>query len=296
MKCRFCGQPKPDGAERCPHCGALDPVFAGSAQNGTAPAREEPSVPDESPETIPESPENVPESDLPAQDGNVLQTEQTAPAAPKKARSGAWYLGLRFVIGLIIVALVTGGYNFIHQHSSFLSKGETVNMDELLKAGEDFPVGEFVHVDAAFVLDCFASEESRINGITSQKDSYYYVILNSRYAVAVKAAAVDDIAVLEKGMQDTLDYLDEKIDSFDDVPLEGKLVKMTDSKLTGYFDEYTEECGFNDADSKIKAVHYMIDMTEVRADKFLHYVGLPVAVIAVAVIVAVVVKKKKKDR
>lgn len=288
MECRFCGQPKPEGAERCPHCGALDPVFAEPAPDDTTSAEEAAVIP-------PESPETAPESDLPSQDETYPQTEQTAPAAKKKARSGAWYLGLRFLAGFAVVALLAVGLNFLHQHSSFLSKGETVNMDELLQAGEDFPVGEFVHVDAAFILDCFASEESKLNGVTSQKDSCYFVILNSRYAVAVKAAAVDHIAVLEKGMQDTLDYLDEKIDTFDDVPLEGKLVKMTDSKLTGYFDEYADECGFNDADSKIKAVHYMIDMTEVRADKFLLYVGLPAAVLVAAAIVIVVVKKKKKS-
>ncbi|MBQ7637380.1 MAG: hypothetical protein IJS90_00590 [Clostridia bacterium] len=204
-------------------------------------------------------------------------------------------MGFRFILGFVIVALIAVGFNFIHQHSSFLSKGETVNMDDLLKAKEDFPVGEFVHVDAAFVMDCFASEESKINGITSQMDSYYLVILKSRYAVAVKAASVDDIAVLEKGLQDTLDYMDEKIDTFDDVPLEGKLVEMTDSELIRYYDEYSDECGFNDADSQIKVEHYMIDMTEIRTDKFLIYIGLPVAVLAVAAIVIVVIRKKKKS-
>ena len=196
----------------------------------------------------------------------------------------------------LIVGLLAVGFNFFHQHSSFLSKGETVDMDALLDEGKDFPVGEFVHVEAPFILDQFASEKSTINGVTSGEDTYYYVILNSRTAIAVKAASVDDIAVLDQGADDTYAYLNDELDMFDDIPIEGKLVKMTDQELIQYFDEFTEDYGFNDADSTIKAEHYIIDMTAARGENVLFYIIIPLVVLVVVIVIISRVRKAKKKK
>ena len=203
----------------------------------------------------------------------------------------------RIVVGLLVVAFFTFGFNLLHQHASFLTKGDTVDMDAILEEGGEYPVGEFVHAEAMFILDAFASEESKTNGITSKKDVYYYVILNNRDAVAVKVGSKDLIAIMDKGTQDTFDYLDEKIDYFDDIPVEGKLKRLTDAELIGYFDEASDEYGFNGENSKITPRYYVIDATELRMEKVLLYIVLPLAVIiGVAVIAAAVSRKRKKAK
>ena len=219
------------------------------------------------------------------------------PAAPRKqTKNAALSIVLRLVGGFAIIALLAVGFNFFHQHSSFLSKGETVDMDALLEENKAFPVGEFVHVDAPFVLDQFASEESTINGVTSGKDCYYYVVLKSGYAVAVKAGSLDDIAVLDKGSEDTLAYLNDELDMFEDIPINGKLTEMTEKELIQYFDEFTEDYGFNDADSSVQPAHYVIDMTAARGENVLIYIIIPLAVIVIVIVAVSRARKLKKKK
>ena len=316
MTCRYCGAEMPEGEARCPACGALDPYYtAAPAEAPTentepaadvpvddvpadAPAAEAPAAP-QNPYAAPNageyraSAQNAPEN----ASGTFAPSDPTAAPAPqKKAKGAALAIVLRLVGGLLIVALVAVGFNFFHQHSSFLSKGETVNLDDLLEAGEDYPLGEFVHVDAPFILDQFATEKSTINGITSGEDTYYYVILKSRIAVAVKAASVDDIAVLDQGADDTYAFLNDELETFDDIPIDGKLVRMTDTEILQYFDEYTDDYGFNDADSTIKAEHYIIDMTAARGENVLFYIIIPLAVIVIAIVIISRVRKAKKKK
>ena len=155
-------------------------------------------------------------------------------------------------------------------------------------------MGEFVRVEASFVLDAFASENNTINGITSGEDFYYCIILKNNHAIAVKAASKDDIALLDKATQDSVAYLNDELDYFDDIPLEGKLVKLTGTELKGYFDEMTEGYGFNDADSRISPQYYMIDMTAARTGNVLLYIVAPIAgVVLIAVVVVLVLRKRK---
>ena len=169
-------------------------------------------------------------------------------------------------------------------------------MDEILEQGGDFPVGKFVHVDAPFVLDQFATGEHTINGFTSEENCYYYVLLNSFNCIVVKAASVDHIAALDKTQQETLDFLDKKISTFDDIPLEGKLVELKEQKLVEFFDEYSKDYGFLDADSAYTPRYYMIDMTAVRAENVLLYIVLPVGAVAGLITVAVLIAKSRKKK
>ena len=316
MTCRYCGAEMPEGEARCPACGALDPYYtaapAEAPTENTEPAADVPvdDAPADAPAAdAPAAPQNpyaapnageyrAPAQNAPENTSGAYAPSDTAPApAPqKKAKGAALAIVLRLVGGFLIVALLAVGFNFFHQHSSFLSKGETVDMDALLDEGKDFPVGEFVHVDAPFILDQFASEKSTINGVTSGEDTYYYVILKSRTAIAVKAASVDDIAVLDQGADDTYAYLNDELDMFDDIPIEGKLVKMTEKELIQYFDEFTEDYGFNDADSTIKAEYYIIDMTAARGENVLIYIIIPLAVLVVVIVIISRVRKAKKKK
>ena len=322
MNCRYCGQPMPDGAERCPACGALDPYFTvgtpaqqpgdapvqnqAAAPNTDAPAQGQYTAPTQGQYTPPTQGQYTPPTQ--GQYTPPAQGQYAAPAAPQNTEFAAqvqkaqrknkgsaigFTIG-RIVVGLIVIALVAGGFNLFHKHASFLSQGETVNLDELLAKGEDYPVGEFVHVDAPFVLDVFAKEENTMNGVTSSEDYYYLIMLQNNAAIAVKAGSVDDIAVLDKGTDDSIAYLNKEIEMFDDIPLDGKLTKLTDSKITQYFDEAVQEYGFKDADSKIKPEYYVIDMTAARAGNVLLFIVLPVAVIIAVIVVISIVRKKKK--
>lgn len=236
-----------------------------------------------------------------AQSGTVETPANPAGAAPatnrkvKKSGTGAAFLALagRYLFGFLLVALLAFLMNVFHQHSDFLTRGESIDMTEQVDFGSGAPVGEFVRVEAQFVLDAFATETNTMNGINSSEDSYYFVILNSGDAIAVKAASVNDRAVLDKGQEDTFDYLDEKLDYFDDIPLEGKLVRLTNTELIRYFDDYVTDLGLDDPDSTVRPQKFVLDMTAARTENVLLYIILPVGLVAAALIVVAVVRKRR---
>ena len=212
----------------------------------------------------------------------------------KKSGKGAAVLALigRYLIGFLLVALAAGMMNVFHQHSDFLTRGESLDLTEHADFGSGVPVGEFVRVKASFILDKIATETDTMNGISTSEDSYYCVILNSGDAIAVKAASVNTIAVLDKGQNETLDYLAGELDYFDDIPLEGKLIRMTNTELIRYFDNYVADMGFDDQDSAIHPQKVVLDMTATRTENILLYIVLPIGIAVAALIVVAVVRKR----
>lgn len=240
----------------------------------------------------------MPESGSPLQSGAGETPANPAGAVPTTARTakktgkGAAFFALmgRYLIGFLVVALLAGLMNFFHQHADFLTRGESIALDDF---GDSVPVGEFVRVEASFILDAFATETNTMNGINSSEDSYYFVILSSGDAIAVKAASVNDIAVLDRGQEETFAYLDGELGYFDDIPLEGKLVRLTNTELLRYFNNYVTEMGFDLEDSSIRPQKYVLDMTAARTENVLLYIVLPILLVLAAVIVVTIVRKRR---
>ncbi len=309
MRCMNCNAELPADSITCPYCGAaLGGKTGNETQNGVSGAYQAPAYDAQQPvQNGVSGAYQAPAYDAqqPAQNGVSGAYQAPAYNAQQPVQNGAWsgkkktrgrFAGriLYYVIGFAVIALIAVGLNVFHQHASFLSKGETVNLDDRLAAGEDYLLKEFVHVDAAFVLDTFASEDNTINGISTGKDSYYVIVLQNFDAIAVKAASADHIAALDKATQDAMDFLDDKVDSVDDTPLEGKLVKMDDSELKGYFDEAMDAYGFTDSDSGVTPRYYVLDMTAARAGNVLLFIVVPAAAVILLAVGAVLFRKKRK--
>ncbi len=265
MRCHNCSAELSADTVTCPYCGA---------QLGGAGTYETP-VPGGTPDPV----------------------RQPAPSGAKTRRkAGGRAIGtvLRYVIGFAVLALVAVGMNIVHQHGSFLSEGDTVDLDEKLAAGEELPMNEFVRLEATFILDTFASADNTLNGVSTGKDTYYVIVLKNQDVIAAKAASKDHIAVLDKGTQDSMDYLNKKLASFDDIPLEGKLVRMDNTELKGFFDEAMTAYGFRDADSLVTPRYLVLDMTAVRVANVLLYLVVPAAAVILAVVGTVLIRKKRK--
>lgn len=218
----------------------------------------------------------------------------------KKSTGGRLKFGLfRFVIGLIIIALIAVGLNVIHQHSSFFAKGETINLDEKQGKKEDYPLNEFVHADVLAVIDVFARRNSSLNGIPTGQDTFYLVVLRNLDLIAVKASSADDIAILNKGVEA---YLNRNVaDNASDtiIPIEGKLIdmKMVDYRVKTAFDNALNHVNVKSAfDGTVNPRRYIIDMTAARVSNVLIYVVIPVVVVILLIAGTVLIVKKRKKK
>ena len=46
------------------------------------------------------------------------------------------------IVGIVIIAIFSGGQNYLHQHNSFLRQGDAPSLNEMRARGEAFPDGE----------------------------------------------------------------------------------------------------------------------------------------------------------
>ncbi|MCR5781504.1 MAG: hypothetical protein K6G90_02085 [Clostridia bacterium] len=323
MRCNHCNAELPDNTVGiCPYCGSvIGSVSAGGAQsfrqpaggmNGTYGAQAPGQTPVSQQQaggmngmygTQAPGQTSVPQQPAGGMNGMYgtqapgqipVPQQQASDVQQTKKRSGGRSFGsliIRYIVGFVLVALVAAGLGIFHQHSSFLSKGKTINLDEKLASGEGYPMNEFVHVDAAFILDQFAELDSTLNYISTGKDTYYVIVLKNNDLIAVKAASKDHIALLDQGAKDTLSYLNDTLEYFEDIPIEGKLIEFDNYEIKGFFDEYIQDSGLAGSGSNLTPRHYVIDMTAVRGINVLLYIVAPLA--AVAILIIVIIKKRK---
>ena len=198
---------------------------------------------------------------------------------------------LRLIIGLALAAVLALSFNLIHSHSTFFRGSDpdkTVNLNELIDQGAELPVGSFAKLDVRFPVGEFAYEKSTLNGITAGTDHYYLVLLTDSTFMAVKVSNAGEIDQLEK-QSDALNN-DQPLNQVSgSVPLSGKLERLTDSEIRGFYNDAMTNLGFAANDPSFRLL--VLDTTALNYTRVLIAVGVLAAVILIAVIV---VKARKK--
>ena len=201
---------------------------------------------------------------------------------------------LRIVIWMVVIAIIAAASNYFHQHSSALTKGKTIDLMETVKETGEEPIGEFVSMEAV-VLSSFATEENTLNEMTTSKDTYYVIMREDYGIMGVKVGDSNDTARLEKGVDDFLAVVMGESENLDRVPIEGKLEKFDSPKLQGFYDEVVDELGLSD-DEEITILYEVIDMTELRSDKVVLFILIPVLAIGAVIFAVITAHRNKKKK
>ena len=190
-------------------------------------------------------------------------------------------------------------------NSKLLRRTKTQDLNAIIQNGEDLPEGEFVSLKVRFPLGQYAEESHKLTyggssssgdgGFTSGMDYYYLVFLEDYTFLSVKVSNNEEINALD-ALYDDLNAM-ESINSFDDlsnyVELSGRLEKMTDSELIGY---YKEAVSYLDVDENSEYVRmYELDTTAIPTQNIIILVVCAAAVIGAVYLFFRLQKKKKKE-
>jgi len=225
----------------------------------------------------------------------------------KKTNKGgaAGFIILRAVLGLLLVVVFAGVSNFLHANSKLLRRTKTQDLNEIIQNGEDLPEGEFVSLKVRFPLGQYAEESHKLTyggssssgdgGFTSGMDYYYLVFLEDYTFLSVKVSNNEEVKALDT-LYDDLNAM-ESINSFDDlsnyVELSGRLEKMTDSELIGY---YKEAVSYLDVDENSEYVRmYELDTTAIPTQNIVILVVCAAVLIGAIMLFFRLRKKKNKE-
>ena len=206
---------------------------------------------------------------------------------------------LRYVIAIAVFIVLGGVFafvsNYVNSHSKQFAKADYKDLNPLIEAGEDLPVGEWGKLSIRWVVDVFAEEENSYNtyGVkfSMGKSEYYLAVLDDFRAIAIQAADETEIARLEQMSADFWEA--EDIYTLSAQDFEGKIEKLSNQQLKGYYDELAEYVGLKDPDSLVNIQYLILNTAAIPAQNTLLYVGGGVlAVIAVLV----VLRMRKKSR
>ncbi len=147
------------------------------------------------------------------------------------------FTGLIAFAALIALRLVGGDNNPLRQNAK-------LRLEDYLSSGEALPLGQYVSVDARWVLGPFAIEtsmESSGDGTDDEDASYYYYLrLKDGSVMALKSEDKDELQVLDRMsewlMQTPLYPLNGET-----LHLQGKLKEFPNARLTQLFDEVFED-------------------------------------------------------
>lgn len=200
------------------------------------------------------------------------------------------------LVGIVLVAGYSGISSYVSSHSKQLAKGDYQDMNALVEAGKDLPANEFGRLSIRWVLGSFATEENSVSSygakFSAGKSSYYLAILDDFSTIAVQAADSGEIKRLEAMAADFSNADD--IYSLAAQDFEGKIERLTNSKLKSIYDEALEKSGISGKD--MFTVKYLILNTgAIPGQNILLYAVLPLAAVALLIFVLVRLRKKRKE-
>ncbi len=176
----------------------------------------------------------------------------------QKKPNGGWAL---LIFGILLLAVAA----FTVLMNAELIFGQNVsNINKLLEQGTlESNVDSYIEIKIDAVFENFAETTHKTNGITTGKDQHYIVWLDDDSVIAVSVKNKKLVSELERIMDETWDYLDEKTDSLtqNTIEVKGKLRKMN-TEMRKYYDEHLDYIGLKEAGFNI---HYLqVDCTSSR--------------------------------
>lgn len=216
----------------------------------------------------------------------------------KNGGFGGRILGLLvyIIVGIVIIAIFSGGQNWLHQHNGFLRQGDAPSLNEMRARGEDFPEGQFVSLEVKGVLGSYATNTSstETHGAKFQTgmDYYYLVLLDDFTLMTVIACDQEDIRQLDALVEAVNDYSGNTLftdPSFPSYTITGKVQELTNKDVLRYFNEALGYAGLNNA--YFTVTHYAVNASDVRTDRVLLYIVLPIAAL---ILIAILIHRRNK--
>ena len=200
------------------------------------------------------------------------------------------------IVGIVIIAIFSGGQNWLHQHNGFLRQGDAPSLNEMRARGEDFPEGQFVSLEVKGVLGNYATNTSstETHGAKFQTgvDYYYAVILDDLTVLSVIASDQEDVrqlnALAEAQEQYTGDNLFQD-PNFPSYTITGKVQELKNQEVLRYFNEALPASILYN--SSFTVTHYAVNASDVRTDRVLLYIVLPIAVL---ILIAILIHRRNK--
>lgn len=226
------------------------------------------------------------------------------PAPEKKAKSGCVGSFARLTLGLVVIIAVfyavTFVSNWLHANNNSQRQAQ-ISLNTILEDGGVIPVGEYVSLDARWVIGPYATEsayrelhlfgsDSGLTATTSETD-YYYVILEDDTILSVATANAAEKETLNR-MTDWLLGVDGFPMDGETILLQGTLETLKDEELLAFFKEnLTNIFGIPASSPMVRTL-----VLNTAAGREGGNIGFTVAVTAVvAVIVLLAMKRKKKQ-
>ena len=202
------------------------------------------------------------------------------------------YLVGAVVIGLVGFALTTG-VRYLNAGNS-MQREAKVALEEYIDGGEDFPVGEYVSLNARWVIGPFATETSTssVNFITATSGvaQYYFAVLADDTIMAVKTENTAEIEALNR-MTDWLLSVEGFPMNGETLKLQGKLRQMKEGELMDMYRQNVREVfGVSSGSPSVRLL--VLDTTAGREQLYFILIGG----LAVLVLVFVLVRRSKKKK
>ncbi len=163
------------------------------------------------------------------------------------------------IIGVLLLAI---GILCFMSESEMILGTEVSNINKLLSEHSlSSNLDSYLEIDIDAVLDNFAEMTHKTYGITTGKDQYYIIWLDDDSMIALAANGKSTISELDRIMDETWDYIDDKTADLtsEKLHLKGKLVNLTlDEKK--YYQENLEYLGITEEKRDIH--YYKIDCTD----------------------------------
>ena len=202
---------------------------------------------------------------------------------------------LRYVIGFLVIGafgfVLTNGTRFLNENNS-MQREAKIALEDYISTGRDLPIGEYVSLEARWVLGPFATETSTssTNGIkaTSGVAYYYFLLLEDETVMALKTENLQEREVLDR-MSDWLVSVDGFPMNGETLKVQGKLTDMKDKDLTAMYKEYLSD--IFDLQPDDPTVRYLVlDTSSGREQLYL----IIVAGIVLLVLAVVFIRRGKK--
>ena len=196
--------------------------------------------------------------------------------------------------------LMTGGFTPIWK---FMAQGLYTDLNPLVAAREELPVGEWGRISVRFVVGEFASDADASYGFQfdSDRGHYYIAVLNSFQIIVIKASDEAEHERLQKMCDDPWDY--GNLSSLTGgQEFAGKIEKLSNWDLKQYYDktlsyieEELSEQGMANLRKIMNAQYIILDTGAIPPRSILRCVGVGVLAI-IAGIVMVRMRKKSMLR
>ena len=193
---------------------------------------------------------------------------------------------------LIVGILMLAGAAFtLVSNSDIIFSSNVTDINKLLQQGTiESNVDSFVEIRIDAVLDNFAETTHKTNGITTGKDQHFLVWLDDDSVIAVSVKNKKLVSELNRIMDETWDYLDEKRDDFTEntAEVKGKIKKMS-TEMRKYYQESLDYIGVSEAGFGVH--YYQVDCTTSRLMYII--VSAVLLVLGLLLIIAFIVTRKK---